>query len=568
MNRTPSVTNGYLSGCESTLNQILRILSQDEAIISLNSDDKNTLISSIIENSEKNQNPICNTTDSRPYLRPQNSHVQRLQETEINMGWNLTDDEEDAHLLSNTGRKKDRQRKYSTFGTYKKLSNPPKDHYNLNYIVFCLMGMSTMLPWNFFTALTIFWNYKFREVSYKNVTVNSQGEPEQTDLQKQFTSYLSIASNIPNAIFVILNAIYGAQYSSRKRINISNGLIIILFMMISGLAATNSDEWQELFLFLILTIVIMVSSFASVFTGLIFGLAGKFPAKYMGGAMLGQAVGAVFPAIAVIIILALNIQAKDVGLTCFLLATAFLILGMVAFNWVNRSNYFRYFSHSNVRKTSKTRKISEMEDVEGYIEIGNSKALPSTNFLQLFIKARLYCLAIFFTSFFTLSVYPSLTVLVEHYQPSSSEKTISNSKWETIYFTPITNFLLCSIGDSLGRILANQYQLSKKPERTGKIALGLALLRVLFVPIFLFCNASPSKRTLPVVFDRDGLFITFMAMLSLGNGYLGNLCMLRGPKIEKENGDIQEKIAMILVAFLVTGQAFGSFMSYFVLQLL
>ena len=114
----------------------------------------------------------------------------------------------------------------------------------------------------------------------------------------------------------------------------------------------------------------------------------------------------------------------------------------------------------------------------------------------------------------------------------------------------------------------NYCQLSKNEERSGKIVLGLSLMRALFIPIFLFCNASPTKRSLPVVFDSDGLFIGFMALLSLGNGYLGNLCMVRGPKIEKENGDVQEKIAMILVAFLVTGQAFGSFMSYFVLQLL
>ena len=565
MNRNASFTRGYLSGCESTLNQILRLLSQDVAIISLNQEDKNNLISSIIEGTDETENRVTSSTESRPYLRSHPSHVQRLQETEINMGWNLTDDEEDSPLLSLGN---ERLTRYSTFPVGRRKLIEPKDNYNMVYIVFCLMGMSTMLPWNFFTAITIFWNYKFRDVSHKNITANPQFEIEQTDLQKQFTSYLSIASNIPNAIFVILNAVYGAQYSSWKRINISNALMVILFIIISGLAAVNSDQWQELFLFLMLTIVILVSSSASVFTGSIFGLAGKFPAKYISGAMLGQAVGAVFPAIAVIIILALDIQAKDVGFACFLLATAFLILGMVAFNWVNRSNFFRYFSHSNVRKTSKTRKISETRDVEGYIKIAKSKGEPSANFLQLFVRAKMYCLAIFFTSFFTLSVYPSLTVLVEHYESNSRETLIYNSKWDTVYFTPITNFLLCSIGDSLGRILANHYQLSNNTERREKITLFLSLSRALFIPMFLFCNASPTKRTLPVVFDSDGLFIGFMALLSLGNGYLGNLCMMQGPKIEKENGDIQEKIAMILVAFLVIGQAFGSFMSYFVLQLL
>ena len=147
MDRNTPFINGYISGCESTLNQILRLLSQDEAVISLNREDRNTLISSIIESTDKNDknaNHVSHATESRPYLRTQSSHVQRLQDSEINMGWNLTDDEEDSPLLSLASRTR-----YSTFALNKRKSIPPKDHYNMVYIVFCLMGMSTMLPWNY-----------------------------------------------------------------------------------------------------------------------------------------------------------------------------------------------------------------------------------------------------------------------------------------------------------------------------------------------------------------------------------------------------------------------------------
>ena len=570
MDRNSSFTSQSYSGCESTLNQILRILSQD-GNISLNSQDKDTLIKCIRENTDRGTKEDGLTGRSRKRAI---THTERLQQTEVTMGWNLTDDE-DAPILTPTKDKNRRHKAYDTFSSSKRQKGLPKDHYYITYIAFCLMGMATMLPWNFFTALNTFWNYRFRDISYQqNITqynptgrnqINQSSAP-QTDLQKEFTSFLSIASNIPNAIFVILNALYGFKFSSNKRINLSNLSMIFLFMAVTGLAATNSDEWQDTFLYLVLTLVILISASASIYTGSIFGLAGKFPPKYMGGAMLGQAVGGLLPAIAVIMILAFDIEAKNVGLACFLIAVGFLILGMVSYNNARKAAFFKYYSHSSTRKTSQTREISDLSESNNNNQNEKWKAPPDTKLLDLLKKSKIYSLAIFFTSCFTLSVFPSLTVLVEHYQTKTNTDL---TKWEALYFTPVSNFLVCGIGDSFGRILANNFQLSKKPKIRELLALILAISRATFIPIFLLCNASPSTRTLPVVFTNDALFILFMSLLSLGNGYLGNLCMLNGPKKESDdNGDAQEKIAMILVAFLVLGQAFGSFASYFILQLL
>jgi hypothetical protein len=39
---------------------------------------------------------------------------------------------------------------------------PPKDDYQKVYLVFFLLGMGTLLPWNFFISINSFWDYKFR----------------------------------------------------------------------------------------------------------------------------------------------------------------------------------------------------------------------------------------------------------------------------------------------------------------------------------------------------------------------------------------------------------------------
>ena len=66
--------------------------------------------------------------------------------------------------------------------------NPPKDDYHKVYVVFFLLGMGTLLPWNFFISLNSFWDYKFRNVSADNLTLIGE---EKTDLQKQFASMLA-----------------------------------------------------------------------------------------------------------------------------------------------------------------------------------------------------------------------------------------------------------------------------------------------------------------------------------------------------------------------------------------
>lgn len=85
--------------------------------------------------------------------------------------------------------------------------------------------------------------------------------------------------------------------------------------------------------------------------------------------------------------------------------------------------------------------------------------------------------------------------------------------------------------------------------------------RVVFIPLFMYCNAAPTQRHLPIVFHSDADFIMFMIFFSVSNGYLGNLCMIHGPKTATSS-ELQETTAMVLVACLVLGTGSGSFLSY------
>ena len=105
--------------------------------------------------------------------------------------------------------------------------------------------------------------------------------------------------------------------------------------------------------------------------------------------------------------------------------------------------------------------------------------------------------------------------------------------------------------------------------RAGRLTvLVLALVRLAFIPAFLFCNVMPRERTWPVAFPHDSEFIVIMALFAISNGYVCSICMIHGPAAGGA-GDarVQEEVAMILTACLVSGIAVGSGLSYPILKL-
>ena len=144
---------------------------------------------------------------------------------------------------------------------------------------------------------------------------------------------------------------------------------------------------------------------------------------------------------------------------------------------------------------------------------------------------------------------------------------MTKSSWSKNFFTPVAVVLLFNVADLCGRILATFCQW---PKRTafGKFAvLAICLLRTAFVPIFMYANAKPETRTLPVLLRSDLAFCGLLALLALSVGYFGNHCLTNAPKTLEEASS-QEAASLILTATFVLGQASGSFLSYFVLKAL
>jgi len=400
------------------------------------------------------------------------------------------------------------------------------------WLVFYLLGMTTLLPWNFFISVNDYWMFKFR-----NTSVN--GTEEHTKLQKEFTSYLAIASNVPNALFVILNVLYGRRFNLNLRLIAALSVMATLLVGVLLMTRIDSDDWQEWFLVSTLSIVVLLNICTAIFQGGLIGVCGKFPSTYMGGMMAGQALGGIFPAVVNIAVIAMQVDASDLGFYCFLTAFLFVLLSLVIYCAVQTTAFFAYYAGT-----------------AGSLQPTSSSSGEVTDIRPLLGKCWRYCLSLLLVFSTTLSVFPSVTVLI-----TSQYRSDPGNTWARTYFTPVTCFLLFNCGDYLGRTLASWVRLPGQGRTGQNLTLLASLLRTGFIPLFMLCNAAPGRRVLPVVFGTDADYIALMVTFSLSNGYLGNLVMMLGPQVSEVREE-QESIASLLVAVLVVGIGAGSFLSY------
>lgn len=89
------------------------------------------------------------------------------------------------------------------------------------------------------------------------------------------------------------------------------------------------------------------------------------------------------------------------------------------------------------------------------------------------------------------------------------------------------------------------------------------LLRLVFVPLFLFCNYRPADvtRVLPVYIQNDYIYWGLGVIMSFSSGYLSSLAMMYAPS-SQTNPSYQVKAGMMAAAMLISGLFSGILFSF------
>ncbi|KAJ0175538.1 hypothetical protein K1T71_008697 [Dendrolimus kikuchii] len=399
----------------------------------------------------------------------------------------------------------------------------PKDKYCIVYILFYLFGVTSLVPWNFLITANDYWMYKFRDTTPNNLTIL---EVQKSQFQAEFTSYLNVATAIPNLIFLILNSLYGHLVSLKSRLQGSLVIVTICFLVTTSLVQVDTDEWQNGFFIITMVTVVIMTAASAVFIGGLVGIASRFSKEYMAAVVSGQSLGGIIAAIAQIISLAFKISPLHSALIYFIIADIMVISSLISYIMLYKLDFFTYHILRGC----------------GGIAANRHREVSIWAIVK---KIWVYAFSIFAVFAISMSVYPAVTVLVE------SHPVTKGTDWNNIFFVPVVNYLIFNCGDYSGRLVSG---FILRPDNQWIIAVA-SILRIIGVPMLMLCNAQPRKH-LPVVFLWDWEYIIIMIVFAFTNGYLTNIVMINSTRVVELHE--REKASSVIATMLSVGLTMGA----------
>ncbi|XP_034066465.1 equilibrative nucleoside transporter 2 [Gymnodraco acuticeps] len=456
----------------------------------------------------------------------------------------------------------------------KERTDAPQDRGCLVGICFFILGLGTLLPWNFFMTASLYFQARLNTTELSNST---------TVVSKEyyFNNWMTLLSQLPLLLFTLLNSFLYHRISEAVRIAGSLVFILLLFILTAVIVKVPMEE--DRFFSVTMATIWFINSFGAVLQGSCFGLVGLLPQKYSTVFMSGQGLAGTFAAIAMLLAIASDADSETAALGYFItpcvgtLVTlgSYVLLPRLEFaqHYLNKSVKYEAGTTDELLKESSTVENGKLNghangtatssspeggaEVEGdpgterpkpaflsleQEEKGQAKASVVEVFKKIWVMA--FCVTFVFTV--TLSVFPAVTVDV---------KTSFPGKWER-FFISVCCFLIFNLNDWFGRTVTTFICWPAKESRLFPL---LVVCRVVFVPLLMLCNVQ-NRYFLPVFFSHDAAFAFIMTLFSLSSGYFVCLSMSYAPQlVDKKDG---ETAGALMTFFLALGLSIGAALSF------
>ncbi len=182
-------------------------------------------------------------------------------------------------------------------------------------------------------------------------------------------------------------------------------------------------------------------------------------------------------------------------------------------------NFYIYYNEKDREPEKDSEKIKSINKSIDHFESQEIEIFGLKRYLHVFRKTWLILLNLIIIYFVSLSIFPAIQANI----------LPLNHVIGVDYFAPVFCFLEFNLISSIGNYIA------QKVRRPGpKYLIIFSVLRLLFIPFFLYCNYHPKDqnavRTLPVLIKNDWIYIIGGISMALSSGYLSALCMMYAPK--------------------------------------
>lgn len=451
----------------------------------------------------------------------------------------------------------------------------PGDRYYFVGIIFFILGLGTLLPWNFFMTASLYFQGRLNTTGWSNGTVIISKE-------YYFNNWMTLLSQLPLLLFTLLNSFLYQRISEMMRVAGSLVFILLLFILTAVLVKVPMKE--DCFFSVTMATIWFINSFGAVLQGSLFGLVGMLPQKYSSIFMSGQGLAGTFAAIAMLLAIASDTDSESAALGYFITPCVGTLVTLISYLLLPRLEFAQHYlskscnyeadttdellkessmvengkltGQANGSVISNSAKDSGESEAEmeprsdetkqaflslEQVERPQAKASVTEVFKKIWVMA--FCVTFVFTV--TLSVFPAITVDVKTAFP----------KWER-FFISVCCFFIFNIGDWLGRTVTTKI---RWPAKESRLFLMLVISRVVFVPLLMLCNVQ-SRSYLPVFFYHDAAFAAIMTFFSLSSGYFVCLSMSYAPQLVEPKD--AETAGALMTFFLALGLSIGAALSF------
>jgi equilibrative nucleoside transporter 1/2/3 len=315
--------------------------------------------------------------------------------------------------------------------------------------IFFVLGMGTLLPWNFFITPYSYWQDKLS-------TENSTNSTQQNIYQEFWAASLGLTTMLTNFLMCLLTSILMGKISKSIRFYVPMIGIGGCFGICAVMAQMDSSEWVTAFFASTLALTIVITVFCAIFQSSLFGLGAEIGGKCVAAIMAGQGAGGVFACVIDLISkLAIPEELSLAACMYFVIAVVFMIISVGMFYILQRMSAYQDVDQMieidkfDLQKKSFINDQEENENHESEIKKEEkSRETDETAFGAIKRVVWPFHLVLVLTFTMTLSVFPGV---VAGYQSVNHDPT--NRYYGKGFYTTIWVFLNFNLFDFIGRSL-------------------------------------------------------------------------------------------------------------------
>ncbi|KAM6562191.1 hypothetical protein CsatB_022189 [Cannabis sativa] len=400
-----------------------------------------------------------------------------------------------------------------TSETLTKTGKVPEDKFHFAYIIYFILGLGYLFPWNAFITAVDYFSFIYPDISVDRI--------------------IAVVYMMVGLVSLILIILYSLKSDVYLRINLGLGLFIVSLLVVPITDAVYIKGRVGLYggFYVTVAAVVLASISDALVQGGTIGSAGEMPERYMQAVVAGTAGSGVLVSFLRIFTKAVFPQ-DAVGLRksanlYFAVSVVVMVICIVLYNVALRLPVMKYYRELKIQA------MNEEEEEKGPL----TGAVWRSTLWEIVCRIKWYGLGIILIYIVTLAIFPGYITEDVH--------SALLKDWYSIVL--ITGY---NIFDLVGKCLTPLYLL-----QNTKVAVGGTVVRLLFFPLFYGCIHGPK-------FFRTEIPVTLLTcLLGLTNGYLTSVLMILAPKVVPLQHS--ETAGIVSVLFLVFGMAAGSVVSWF-----